>query len=166
MKYLTTAETASLVRAALKDSFPGVKFSVRSHVYSGGSSIRVSYDGVAGYKPIDACYCRDGGPTLDPRDPPNNRCAKCGYVGRAEYVYKPGMPSYEAVDAVVGRYHGAGFDGMVDLEYPITAYVKDGRVVGSKSPGSYGSVPAWDDAPEGAEAVHFGAKYLYVEARA
>ena len=42
-QYFSCAETAKLVRAALKESFPGVKFSVRSSVYSGGASIRVSY---------------------------------------------------------------------------------------------------------------------------
>jgi hypothetical protein len=42
-KYLSCAETAKLVRAALKESFPGVKFSVRSDVYSGGASIRINY---------------------------------------------------------------------------------------------------------------------------
>lgn len=42
-KYLTCAETAKLIRAALKEAFPGVKFSVRSDVYSGGASIRVNY---------------------------------------------------------------------------------------------------------------------------
>ena len=42
-QYLSCADTAKLVRAALKESFPGVKFSVRSSVYSGGASINVSY---------------------------------------------------------------------------------------------------------------------------
>lgn len=42
-QYLSCAETAKLVRAALKESFPGVKFSVRSSVYSGGASINVNY---------------------------------------------------------------------------------------------------------------------------
>ena len=42
-QYLSCAETAKLVRAALKESFPGVKFSVRSSVYAGGASINVSY---------------------------------------------------------------------------------------------------------------------------
>ena len=42
-KYLSCAETAKLVRAALKKNFPGVKFSVRSSVYSGGASIDVSW---------------------------------------------------------------------------------------------------------------------------
>lgn len=42
-KYLSCAETAKLVRAALKVEFPGVKFSVRSKTYSGGASITVSW---------------------------------------------------------------------------------------------------------------------------
>jgi hypothetical protein len=37
-------ETAQFIRAELKKNFPGVKFSVVSHVYSGGSSIRVKYN--------------------------------------------------------------------------------------------------------------------------
>ena len=42
-QYLTCAETAKLVRAALKESFPGVKFSVKSSNYAGGASINVGY---------------------------------------------------------------------------------------------------------------------------
>jgi hypothetical protein len=41
--YLSCADTAKLVRAALKESFPGVKFSVKSSVYAGGASINVAY---------------------------------------------------------------------------------------------------------------------------
>ena len=42
-RYLTCAETAVLVRKALKAKFPDVKFSVRSDTYSGGASIRVTW---------------------------------------------------------------------------------------------------------------------------
>lgn len=46
--YLSCAETAKLVRKALKEKFPKQKFSVRSSVYSGGASIDVSWiDGIA-----------------------------------------------------------------------------------------------------------------------
>jgi Large polyvalent protein associated domain 29 len=45
VKGLTCAETAKLVRAELKKHFPGVKFSVRSKTYGGGSSISISYVG-------------------------------------------------------------------------------------------------------------------------
>lgn len=43
MKYFTCAETAKLVRKALKEAFPGVKFGVRSSTYSGGASISVQW---------------------------------------------------------------------------------------------------------------------------
>jgi len=42
-EYLSCAATAKLLRQALKESFPGVKFSVRSSVYAGGASIRIGY---------------------------------------------------------------------------------------------------------------------------
>lgn len=41
--YLSCADTAKLIRTALRDAFPGVTFSVRSKVYSGGSSINVRW---------------------------------------------------------------------------------------------------------------------------
>lgn len=42
-KYLSCADTAKMVRQALKEAFPGVKFSVRSDTYSGGASINVRW---------------------------------------------------------------------------------------------------------------------------
>ena len=42
-RYLSVAETAKLVRNALKVKFPGTKFSVRSKSYSGGASINVEW---------------------------------------------------------------------------------------------------------------------------
>lgn len=42
-KYLAVTETAKLIRAALKEAFPEIKFSVRTDKYAGGSSINVSW---------------------------------------------------------------------------------------------------------------------------
>lgn len=42
-KYLTVAETAKLVRKALKAEFPAVTFAVRSKSYSGGASVSVNW---------------------------------------------------------------------------------------------------------------------------
>ncbi len=41
--YLSCADTAQLVRAALEQAFPRQKFSVRSHTYAGGASIDISW---------------------------------------------------------------------------------------------------------------------------
>ena len=47
-KYISCVETAKLIRAALKEAFPGVKFQVKSKLYSGGASISIYYqDGPA-----------------------------------------------------------------------------------------------------------------------
>ncbi len=43
-RYLDTAEVAKIVRQELKTAYPAIKFSVRSKVYTGGSSIRVSWE--------------------------------------------------------------------------------------------------------------------------
>ncbi len=42
-KYISVADTAKIVRVALKESFTGIKFSVRSKSYSGGASITISW---------------------------------------------------------------------------------------------------------------------------
>lgn len=41
--YLTCADTAKLIRKALKEAFPEIKFSVRSSVYAGGASVQVRW---------------------------------------------------------------------------------------------------------------------------
>lgn len=53
-KYLSCADTAKLVRKALKESFPGVKFGVRSSSYSGGASISVSWTDGPNIAQVDA----------------------------------------------------------------------------------------------------------------
>lgn len=42
-QYISAAETAKLIRAALKRHFPGVKFAVKSSKYAGGASINVDW---------------------------------------------------------------------------------------------------------------------------
>ena len=53
-RYLSCAETAKLVRAALAKNFPGVKFSVRSNEYAGGASIDVRWTLGPTAKEVDA----------------------------------------------------------------------------------------------------------------
>lgn len=69
--YISTTDTAKMVRDALRRNFPRIKFSTRSKSYSGGSSITVSWSN---------------------------------------------GPSSQHVDAVIGRFAGASFDGMRDLK--------------------------------------------------
>ena len=60
--WLSTAETAKLVRKALKKAFPGMKFSVRSSNYANGSSIDVSWTDGPTMKAVDEVV-------RDPRTP-------------------------------------------------------------------------------------------------
>jgi hypothetical protein len=53
-RYIPTAEVAKLIRTALKRAFPGVTFSVRSKVYSGGSSINVDWTDGPTAKQVEA----------------------------------------------------------------------------------------------------------------
>jgi hypothetical protein len=41
LRWVKTTEVAKLIRAYLKQNYPGQKFSVRSDSYSGGSAVRV-----------------------------------------------------------------------------------------------------------------------------
>jgi hypothetical protein len=43
VRYVSAADTAKLVRKALKARFPDTKFSVRTDVYAGGASVRVGW---------------------------------------------------------------------------------------------------------------------------
>lgn len=53
-RYLSCAETAQLVRKALKATFPGQAFSVRSRTYAGGASIDVEWTDGPTAKEVDA----------------------------------------------------------------------------------------------------------------
>lgn len=88
-QYMTTADTAKMVRRALGEAFPGVKFSVRSHTYAGGSSIDV--------------YWMDG---------PNARMVE-SVAGTFSGAYFDGMIDYKGstkamIDGVVTQF-GADF---------------------------------------------------------
>ena len=63
--YLSCAETAKLVRAALKNAFPGVKFSVTSKTYSGGASINVGWIDGPSEPEVETVSKRFSGATFD-----------------------------------------------------------------------------------------------------
>lgn len=56
--WLSTAETAQLIRQELKTAFPGIKFSVKSKEYSGGSSVTVRYTNGPKDKEVEAVVDR------------------------------------------------------------------------------------------------------------
>ena len=64
-EYISCADTAKLMRSALKAQFPGVKFSVRSDVYSGGASIRVTWTDGPFINDVEKIANRYAGATFD-----------------------------------------------------------------------------------------------------
>lgn len=47
------AKAAAAIKAELKKAFPEIKFSVKSHNYSGGDSVRISYNDAVPVKQIE-----------------------------------------------------------------------------------------------------------------
>ncbi len=64
-RYLSPAETARLVRKAIKDAHPGVKFSVRTNTYAGGASVRVSWTDGPTAPQVEATAKRYAGASFD-----------------------------------------------------------------------------------------------------
>lgn len=64
-EYVSLKDTAKLVRAKLKADYPGVKFSVRGHSYSGGASIRISWTDGPTRESVDASVSFYEGATFD-----------------------------------------------------------------------------------------------------
>lgn len=52
-QYLSTTETANIIRAAIKRAFPGVKFSTRTNKYSGGSSFYINWNNGPAKEAVD-----------------------------------------------------------------------------------------------------------------
>lgn len=64
-RYLSCADTAKLVRKAVKESFPATKFSVTSKTYSGGASIDVRWTDGPTTKQVDKIVKRFEGAYFD-----------------------------------------------------------------------------------------------------
>lgn len=64
-KYISVADTAKLVRTALKASFTTIKFSVKSKSYSGGASITVSWTDGPTAKEVDFVVSKYQGASFD-----------------------------------------------------------------------------------------------------
>ena len=62
---ISTADTAKLIRREVKHYFPNVKFSVRSHLYLGGSSINVSWTDGPTSSEVDVIVKRFQGASFD-----------------------------------------------------------------------------------------------------
>ena len=63
--YVNLNDTAKIIRNELKSAYPGIKFSVRGKSYSGGSSIRVSWENGPTTKTVQEIVGKFAGSTYD-----------------------------------------------------------------------------------------------------
>lgn len=168
-RYISTTDTAKLIRATLAKHWPAVRFSVRSESYAGGSSINVSYDGVerdargrALVTLVDYDGARqEGAPIITQEEMDYSR-------GRYGKIPRPGLPTAREVEAELGGFSGQRFDGMIDMAYGVSSWLNpDGSATLGESAGtggSHGSDPGYSYSREtaGALLVRFGASYVFV----
>jgi len=82
-------------------------------------------------------------------------------------VYWTDGPEVGQVDQVIKVYEGSRFDGMIDLKYGVTCWLRqDGTATVAHNPGTQGSRgadPGYLTSPLAADAVevHFGADYVF-----
>lgn len=65
-RYISTTDTAKMIREALVKTFPGIKFSVRSKSYSGGASVTISWIDGPTENEVDTVAEQFAGATFDP----------------------------------------------------------------------------------------------------
>jgi conjugative element/phage-associated large polyvalent protein len=102
-KYIDTKDTAKLIRLALAESFPGVKFSVRIDRYSMGSSIDISWTDGPTTKAVDAVVHTFKGDYYD---------CQSDYHGSA-YHTLDGEPVHFAGSISTSRNHSAAAEAAI-----------------------------------------------------
>lgn len=127
--YVPVVQAAKELRATLKRHFPGVKFSVRSKSYSGGASIRVSYENGPRGADVDRIAQRFAGADFDgmtdlktPRDSllvgPDGTMRSVRYGSDFVFVNRDVSPTLaDAVIAQIGaKWDSAQWAKMPDYE--------------------------------------------------
>jgi Large polyvalent protein associated domain 29 len=140
--YLSCAETAKLVRAALKKAFPGVKFSVRSSTYSGGASIRVGWVDGPSTKAVQAVTCAYAGGGFDGMiDMAYNKDAWLMPDGSAAFASSPGTTgsmgvyepySHAAPGPGARKVHFGADSVFTDREHSVEAYTAAVKTVAER----------------------------------
>src|SRR5690348_891850 len=148
-EYIGVAETAKLVRASLKEAFPGVKFSVRSSSYAGGASIRASWiDGPTSAQVKTVTRVFEGG-YFD---------GMIDYKG-SRYALLDGKPVKFGADFLFEERSNsdasvlAAFDSIVDENWIGASYPARDEIVAKFRNGDLYSVPLYEGANRGGDSL-------------
>ena len=123
-EYLSCADTARHLRQALKRTFSGVKFSVRSETYAGGASIDVSWTNGPTEKAIKTLVDEFAGADFDPSQdlktyrapelvPDPEHGAREVHHG-ADFVFCERNTSDELASKILDRHPTYALAGLVD----------------------------------------------------
>lgn len=164
--YLSCAETAKLVRGALKKAFPGVKFSVRSHTYAGGASIDVRWTDGPQVDVVDAVISQYKGADFDGMIDLKTYNSDWLYPdGHAESAqsqigHSYGSHTYDAEgDEVPAEWANDYMAGVFTEAAGETTRVHDPSSVAFE----LGKVDGAARKKAGARLVHFGADFIFTE---
>jgi len=132
--YLTCAETAKLIRQALKEAFPGVKFGVRSHVYSGGASVNVRWTDGPNAAQVEEVASRFEGATFDGMTD-STHYNRSMYNGKpvsfgAKYIFCERDYSPALIERAIAALWARNWVGLQGIERPTADDFKAGRCNG------------------------------------
>lgn len=112
--YISTTDTAKLIRITLKEKFPRTKFSVKSHKYSGGSSIRIHWIDGPTARLVDAYVLPFAGADFD-------GSIDLKYYSES-WLYPNGSATFKSTDGTegsMGRAPKADFEPGADGAIPV-----------------------------------------------
>lgn len=169
--YLSCADTAKLVRKALKEAFPGQKFSVRSSTYSMGASINVSWtDGpqTADVDKVIGCFAGSGfDGMIDLKTSKSHWLYPNGHVEVFEFEigHSYGSTTLDLTGQKVGEYDDEA-DGKAAANYRAGVRAAMGisnYVAGDENTDAWKAGHAEGEIrkSQGARLVHFGADYVF-----
>jgi hypothetical protein len=164
--YLTAAETAKLVRKALKEAFPKEKFSVRSHTYAGGASIRIGWTDGPQTADVDTVVGKFAGSgfdgMIDLKTSNSHWLYPDGTVELFEYQigHSYGSTTLDLTGEKVDEEAAANYRAGVRAAMGITNYVAGDETSDAWKAGyTEGELRK----ARGARLVHFGADYVFTE---
>ena len=149
INHISCADTAKLIRRALKEAFPDVKFGIRSKVYTGGASIRVCWTDGPNNKQVEAVASVFEGGYFDSMQDYKGSCFSLvdGQTTRfgADFIfcnrdYTDGFIA-KAIQAVATKYAGNLKQGNAVI--PTVAQYLNGEALSMEMPGMGGGYWGW-----------------------
>lgn len=107
-KFIAAKDVAKIIRKELKENFKGVKFSVKTDTYAGGSSLRISYIDGPTTEEVNKVVKKYEGATFDGmQDLKENKDIIIdgeAYLGGPDFIFVHRDLSFEFTEKVLNEY--------------------------------------------------------------